>query len=95
MSKQEVSSQQAILPKLSTSESTQLPKLHVHQKTENTSASWTKLVTDIFHFQGASYLLIVDYRSRFLIVYNLSSVTGVHFANQCKLLFSEYGWHKT
>ena len=26
---------------------------------------WTKLVTDIFHFEGASYLLIVDYTSRF------------------------------
>ena len=29
---------------------------------------WTKPVTDIFHFEGVSYLLIVDYRGRFLIV---------------------------
>ena len=42
---------------------------------------WTKLVTDIFHFEGASYLLIVDYISRFLIVCKLSPVNGVHIAN--------------
>ena len=28
---------------------------------------WSKLATDIFHFEGASYLLIVDYTSRFLL----------------------------
>ena len=53
---------------------------------------WTKLATDIFHFEGASYLLIVDFTSRFLVVCKLSSMAGVHFANQCKLVFSEYGW---
>ena len=56
---------------------------------------WTKLVTDIFHFEGAYYLLIVDYTSRFLIVHKLSSVIGVHIGNQCKLIFSEYGWPET
>ena len=53
---------------------------------------WTKLATDIFHFEGASYLLIVDYTSRFPIVCKLSSMTSVHVANQCKLVLSEYGW---
>ena len=53
---------------------------------------WSKLATDIFHFEGASYLLIVDYTSRFLIVCKLTSMTGIHVANQCKLVFSEYGW---
>ena len=56
---------------------------------------WTKLATDIFHFESASYLLIVDYTSRFLVVHKLSSMTGLHIANQCKLLFSEYGWSET
>ena len=56
---------------------------------------WTKLVTDIFHFEGTSYLLIVDYMSRFPVVCRLSSVNGVHIANQCKLIFSEYGWPET
>ena len=56
---------------------------------------WTKLVTDLFHFEGASYLLIVDFTSRFLVVHNLSSMTGQHVANQCKVIFSEYGWPET
>ena len=29
---------------------------------------WTKLATDIFHFEGVSYLLVVDYTSQFLVV---------------------------
>ena len=53
---------------------------------------WYKLATDIFHFEGASYLLILDYTSRFPIVHKLTSMTGVHVVNQCKLVFSEYGW---
>ena len=52
---------------------------------------WTKLVTDIFHFESASYPLIVDYTSRFPIVHKFSSVRGVHIANQSKVIFSEYG----
>ena len=56
---------------------------------------WSKLVSDIFHFEGASYLLIVGYTSRFPVVCKLSSITGQHVANQCKLVFSEYGWPET
>ena len=56
---------------------------------------WSKLATEIFHFEGAFYLLIVDYTSRFLVVHKLSSMTGQHVANQCKLIFSEYSWSDT
>ena len=56
---------------------------------------WTKLATDIFHFESASYLLIVDYTSRFQVVCKLSSMTSLHVASQCKLIFSEYGWPET
>ena len=56
---------------------------------------WSKLATDIFHFEETSYILIVDYTSRFPVVYKLSSMTGQHVANQCKLIFSEYGWPET
>ena len=51
---------------------------------------WTKLATDLFHLKGASYLLIVDYTSRFQVVHKLYSMTGHHVANQCKLIFYEY-----
>ena len=56
---------------------------------------WSKLATDIFYFEGASHLLIVDNTSRFLVVCTLTSMTVVHVANQCKLMFSEYGWPDT
>ena len=56
---------------------------------------WTKLVTDIFHFKGVSYLLVVDYTSRFPIVCKLSSMTAQHVASHFKLIFSEYGWPDT
>ena len=55
----------------------------------------TKLDMDLFHFDGASHLFIVDYTSRFWVVYKLSSMTGQHVANQCKQVFSEYGWPET
>ena len=56
---------------------------------------WTKLVTDIFHFEGASYLLIVDYTSHYPVVCKLTSMTGQHIASQFKLICSEYGWPET
>ena len=63
--------------------------------TETPVPPWTKLVTDIFHFEGECYLLIVDYTGKFPIVCKLCSVTSVHVANQCKQIFSEYGWPQT
>ena len=56
---------------------------------------WSKLATDIFHFESASFLLIVDYTSRFPIEHKLSSMTGQYIANLCNLIFSEYGWPET
>ena len=56
---------------------------------------WAKLATDIFDFEGAAYLLIVDYTRRFLIVCKFTSMTGIHIANQCKSVFSEYEWSDT
>ena len=43
---------------------------------------WTKLATDIFHFEGASYLLIVHYTSHYPVVCKLTSMTGQHIASQ-------------
>ena len=53
---------------------------------------WTKLATDVFHFEGASYLLIVDYTSRYPVVCKLTLMTGQHIASHFKLTCSEYGW---
>ena len=56
---------------------------------------WTKLVTDLFHFEGHSYLLLVDYTSQFAIVRKLTSMTAHHIANHFKQIFAEYGWPDT
>ena len=37
---------------------------------------WTKLATDIFYFEGACYLLVVNYTSRFPVVHKLTSMTS-------------------
>ena len=44
--------------------------------TEDSITPLAKLSTDLFNFEGASYLLIVDYTHRFLVVCKLSSMTG-------------------
>ena len=56
---------------------------------------WTKLATDLFHFEGQSYLLLVDYTSRFPIVRRLTSMMAHQIADHCKQIFAEYGWPET
>ena len=56
---------------------------------------WTKLATDIFHFEGISYLLLVNYTSCFPIVCKLNSMRAQHVINHFKLIFFEYGWPDT
>ena len=56
---------------------------------------WSKVATDIFYFNGDSYLLIVNYTSRFPVVRKVTSMTAQHVASQMKLVFSEYGWPET
>ena len=56
---------------------------------------WTKLAVDIFHFEGASYLLIVDYTRRYPFVHKLTSMTGHYVVSHFKLICSEYGWPET
>ena len=50
---------------------------------------WTKLGTDIFHFEGVSYLLVVDYASKFPEVHKLNSMRTQHVTSHFKLIFSE------
>ena len=56
---------------------------------------WTKLATDVFHFEQISYLFIVDYTSRFPVVCKFTLMTGQHIANHFKLICSAYGWPET
>ena len=52
-------------------------------------------MTGIFHFENNSYLLIIDYTSRFPVVHKLTSITAQQVESQMKLIFSEYGWPET
>ena len=45
---------------------------------------WTKLATDLFHFEGESYLLSVDYTSHFPIIHTLRSMIGQYIADHFK-----------
>ena len=56
---------------------------------------WSKVATDIFHFELNSYLLVVDYTSRFPIVRELKSMSAQHITKHFRLIFSEYGWLDT
>ena len=56
---------------------------------------WTKLATDIFHFEGDSYLLIVDYTSRYPVIHKLTLMTAQNVIGHLQVIFSEYGWPDT
>ena len=52
---------------------------------------WTKVATDLFYFEGNSYLLLVDYTSWFPVVRKLMSMTAHHITDHIKQIFAEYG----
>ena len=83
----------ALCLKYSHSKCKQEPSLSLGQ--EVPLYPWTNPATDIFHFEGVSYLLVVDYTSRFSVVHKLMSMPVQQIATQCKLIFSEYGWPET
>ena len=56
---------------------------------------WSKVATDIFHYESQPYLLVVDYTSRFPIVRRLKSMSAQKIAEQFQSIFSEYAWPDT
>ena len=56
---------------------------------------WSKVATDIFHYESQPYLLIVDYTSRFPIGRRLKSMSAQSVTEHFKSIFSEYGWPDT
>ena len=59
------------------------------------SVPWSKVATDIFHYKSRSYLLVVNYTSRFPIVREIKSMSVQHIADHFRLIFSEYHWTDT
>ena len=76
--------------------STQMPTSNKqHAGHEIPVHPWLKLASNIFYFEGESYLLIVDYTSQFPIIRKLSSMTGKAIAHHMQSIFSEYRWPDT
>ena len=71
----------------------QTPRMSIGQ--EMPSFPWAKIATDIFHLEGDSYLLLVDYTNRYPIINKLTSMTAQHVIRHLKVILSEYGWADT
>ena len=56
------------------------------------STPWTKLATDIFHFQGANYLVLVDYTSKFPVVKQLQKIDQRAVTTAFEEVFTERGY---
>ena len=52
---------------------------------------WERIATDLFEWKKSSYLLLVDYYSRFIEIVKLSSTTSVDVIRHMKSLFARYG----
>ena len=55
------------------------------------SFPWQKLGCDLFDHQGAQYLLVVDYYSKYPILMKLNSTTSAAIINHLKSIYAEYG----
>ena len=66
------------------------PKLPVMQP-DLPTRPWEKLGSDIFQFNGANYLIIVDYYSRFPVIRPLSDISASTVSSHFTSVFPEYG----
>ena len=53
---------------------------------------WCKLASDIFHFHGANFLVLVDYMTRFPIVKKLKGIDQCSIINIFEEICSERGY---
>ena len=75
--------------------SKQKPDTHSALGQEVPIFPWTKIAIDLFHFEGNSYLLLIDYTSQFPVMRKLMSMTAQHIVEHIKQIFAEYGWPDT
>ena len=52
---------------------------------------WQKVASDLFEFKGKTYLLVVDYYSRYIEVSTLLSTTSQSTISSLKAIFSRHG----
>ena len=59
--------------------------------TEFPTLPWKKVATDLFYFNDVTYLLIVDYFSRFIEISKLRSQSSSEVIYHTKAIFSRHG----
>lgn len=55
------------------------------------SAPWEEIATDLFEFQDKIYLLVIDYFSRWIEVYELKEMTSRRVIGKMKNMFARFG----
>ncbi|CAC5408775.1 unnamed protein product [Mytilus coruscus] len=56
---------------------------------------WQKLASDLFELKGQTYLLVVDYFSRYIKIAKLSSTSSQSVVNHLKSIFARHGIPET
>ena len=52
---------------------------------------WQKVGMDLFDFQGSTYLIIIDYYSRYIEIAKLNRTTAGEVVTHCKSIFARHG----
>ena len=52
---------------------------------------WEAVGADVFHFNNISYLCVIDYNSKFPIIWKLQGLSAEHLINAVSAIFNEYG----
>lgn len=52
---------------------------------------WYKVGTDVFHFNGQSYIMVIDYYSKYVEIAKLSCLTSETIINKIKHIFRRHG----
>ena len=69
----------------------QRPRFEPLCPSELPDTPWQKVGTDLFEWKQVSYLLVVDYYSRFIEIAKLSSTTSRGVINHLKSIFARHG----
>ena len=73
----------------------QRPRFEPLCPSELPDTPWQKVGTDLFEWKQVSYLLVVDYYSRFIEIAKLSSTTSRGVINHLKSIFARHGIPQT
>ena len=61
------------------------------QPTKTPEYPWQKIAMDLFQLNGKSYLIVVDYNSRWIETVHLKQTTSVAVMEHCKSIFARSG----